>query len=634
MNLGRSRIRTRARYGGGASALVWDMTLPGNVVAFGASSMAGSQIATSGSGGTEDSLTNVVRAIQKLAAGSLAYTTVGGSQTVRPIDYILTGVNSTRQVRNRGVGGQTSGSGGTIAATAAAYAISPTFGASDFVILHQGDNGVSVPAVGNVELLAGGYAALRGSASTAVAANNFVQIVNTNGGQGSTGLLSGEPPGGDWALLKAASLRVQSDLNPGRVFSFHETLIDRTQSLDANDLVDRSRGVMPRSGAMNDGSHQYSSAATPTPARGYHVQADAVMTPLIDAWAGNTPFPLKQIIETVTPAVPAPGDSVGSIVAYGTGGTFSLDASNTQTDYAVSSSGALTRIGATPPLRDITWAAVKTVKPGGNDKVQPLIGVCERAASGVSRMVEFDGVSIIGMPDSKLANSVKMSLLMRLQSTDQSVVQNVMGAVSGNTQCIVRLLTGGTLDFSWRNAANTTLFSQTTAANFRTIDPVRWVGVCLDFTGAAVGINKIVTWIDPAGTTPTLTQDALGADSVRLDAPLAIAALTARGSSSTTYGKFRIGDFAIWRDYIDWTVLARRQEVANADGTPKSAWVSGGAVTNGLTPEFYFGGNAGDWRQCRIRGSSIPASPGATGQYFAFNSRERSPGVPGFLVTV
>lgn len=76
---------------------------------------------------------------------------------------------------------------------------------------------------------------------------------------------------------------MQSDLNPGRVFSFHETLIDRTTNLDANDLVDRSRGVMPRSGAMNDGSHQYSSPLTPTPARGYHVQSDAVMTPLIDA---------------------------------------------------------------------------------------------------------------------------------------------------------------------------------------------------------------------------------------------------------------------------------------------------------------------------------------------------------------
>lgn len=604
------------------------ITLPADVWAFGASSMAGAQLATdSGTAtGTDDSLTNTVRAIEGLGAGSLAYTTVGGSQVTRPIEYNLTGANASRKIRNRGVGGRTSGPTGTIFTDIDAARVSPGFGASDFMILHQGDNGVNPGTASRTEFLADGYAALRGAAPTQVTAGNFIQITNTQGGQGPTGILAGEPPGGARALLNAASLRVQSDLNPGRVFSFYETLIDRATGLDANDLIDRARGVSPRSCMMNDASHQI--------AKGYAIQADNVLTPVIDAWAGGTPFPLKQVIEAVTPATPAAGDAIGSIVAYGSGGTFSLDTSNTQSDYAVSSSGAITRIGATPPTRDITWAAVKTSKSGRFDKVQPLIGICERAASGVSRMVEFDGFSILGMPDSKLANSAKASVLFRLKSTDQSVAQAVFGAVGGTTQCAIRILTGGTLEFSWRNAGGTVIFNQTTAANFRTVDPVRWVGVCMDFTGAAVAINKITTWIDPAGTSPTLTQDALGADAVRLNAALAIGAFTAAGSSSTTYGKFCIGDFAIFNDYIDWSVLARRQEVANSDGTPKAAWVSGGGVTNGITPLMYMGGNAGDWRQCRLRGSSIPASPGASGQYMAFNCRERSAGVPGFLVTV
>lgn len=134
------------------------IALSASVWAFGASSMAGGQIAAATTGGTEDGFTNTVRAIEGLAANSLAYTTVGGSQTARPIDYNLTGVNSAYKIRNRAVSGQTTGSAGTIASTMSAA--SGSFGASDFMVLHQGDNGVSSSGNSNVELITGGYAAL------------------------------------------------------------------------------------------------------------------------------------------------------------------------------------------------------------------------------------------------------------------------------------------------------------------------------------------------------------------------------------------------------------------------------------------------------------------------------------------
>lgn len=599
------------------------ITMPASVWAFGASSMSGGHQAASSTGGTEDSLTNVVRAIEALAPGDLSYTTVSGSQTTRPIDYNLTGANASHKVRNRGVSGQTSGSGGTIVSTMTAAAGS--FGASDFMILHQGDNGINPTGASQVEALAGGFASMRSLAG----ARPFLQIVNTRGGRGSAGSLAGEPPGSGFALIKEAQLRIQNDLNPGRVISFHDILTERYSSPTADELTDLSQGVAPRSYMMNNGSHQV--------AKGYNLQSDAVMTPVIDAWAGGTPFPVKQIVEAVTPATPAAGDVIGSIVAYGSGGSFALDTSNTQADYAISSSGQITRIGATPPTRDITWMAVKCSKSGRFDKVQPRIGICERAAVGVSKLVQFDGHSIIGLPDSKLANSNKMTLLFRVQATDQSAIQTIFGSTN---QCAIRLLTGGTLDIVWRNAAGAVIFSKTTAANFRTVDGPRWVAVCLDLSDPAAEVTKLITWIVPATATSdtavhsTLTADTTTAFVARLDQPGAIAAASAALSAGATMGKFRLGDWTIFRDYIDFGVQARREEVSNSDGTPKTGWVSGGGVTNGITPNLRLAGNAGDFRQCRITGLRVPATPGASGQYLAYNGRDRSAGVPSYLETI
>ena len=637
-----------------AVPLVSDITLPGFVYLFGASSGAGGQIATAGSGGTEDSLTDVVRVIEKLPAASLSYTVSSNSgnraaRTPDPIAYNLTGANSALQIRNRGVGGQTSGSGGTIASTIAAAASG--FGASDFIVLHQGDNGITVPGSNNVELLAGGYAALRSSAAAQVAANNFVQVVNTQGGRGSAGSLAGEPPGGSWGLLKAASMRVQSDLTPGRVFSFHETLLDRSTGLNAGELTDLSQGMMPRTFAMNDGSHQID--------KGYNLQSAAVMTPLIDAWAGGIPFPLKQIVEAVTPSTPAAGDVIGNVICYGTGGTFSLDPSNTQTDYAISASGQITRIGATPPSRDITWMAVRITKPGRayvpspgasplEYKVQPLIGICERAASGVSRLVEFDGHCIMGVPDSKQTNGPIVTILMRLQHHFTGVDQQRVCGANLTSGWSVSLRTTGVVEIRFRNvgtAANAmskdisgTQFSPANAPNGR------WIAISIDMSSATPSLRKtdLVHWTDPASATTDLTvlsgtDQPANASTVNpvIDraTPWYIGAWTA-AAAGTAFARMRIADFTVFNGYIDFTVLANRQQVSNADATPKAAWVSSGGVTAGVTPYFRLGGNAGDWRNCRTTGTGIPATPGASGQYIAFNNRERSAGVPGFLVTV
>ena len=616
---GQRRVLAR----GGPAAASAEIIMPASVWAFGASSMAGAQVPASPNGGTDDSLTDVVRAIEGLPAGSLAYTTVGGSQTNRPIDYNLTGANAAHKIRNRGVGGSTSGSGGTIVSTMTAAA--GGFGASDFMVLHQGDNGIAAGQASAVELLAGGYEAMR----TQAGARPFVQIVNTQGGRGSAGAAAGEPPGSYFALLKAASYRVQDSLNPGKIFNFHHTLLERSTAADANDTADLGNGFAPRSYMMDDGSHQI--------AKGYGLQAAMVLLPVIDAWAGGTPFPLRQVIEAQAPAVPAAGDAIGSIVAYGSGGSFALDSSNAQTDYAVASNGAVTRIGAVPPARDITWAAVKTSKTGRFDKMQPLIGIAERAASGVSKLVEFDGKCVIGMPTSTLANSAKLTVLFRVRATDQSAVQIVLG---GTNQCRIEMRTNGTLDVVWRNAAATVIVSKTTAANFGTASADRWVALCIDLTDPAAEVTKLVTWAVPATATSdvavhaNLTADAVTAHLARLDTAMAIGFSSTSAVAGSVFAKMRIGDLTLWRDFIDFSVQATREIVSDAAGLPQAAWVSGGGVVSAKTPDLRLAGNAADFRLCRATGLAAPATPGAAGQYLGFNNQRRADLEWGYLSTV
>ncbi len=610
--------------GGGAAPVTTNITLPADVWAFGSSSTSGAQTATNGlASGPEDFLTNTVRAIEGLSAGSLAYTTVSGSQITRPIDYNLTGANSARKVKNRGISGQTSGSGGAIVGTMSTA--SSGFATGDFMLMHQGDNGISSTGPNSPETLAGGYAALRALAG----AHPYVQIISTQGGRGSAGALSGEGPGGPRATLNDVSYRIQCDLNPGKVASFHHPLIERSTPADANDTLDIDQGYAPRSHMMNDGSHQI--------AGGYNLQSDSWVTPVIDAWAGGTPFPLRQVIEAVAPSTPAAGDVIGSIVAYGSGGTFSLDATNVQTDYAVGSSGQITRVGATPAARDITWAAVKMSKSGRNDKVQPRIGIAERAASGVSRLVEFDGKSVIGMTDSKLANTAKLTLLFRVRAVDQGTAWNVFGSTN---QCNVRLLTNGTLDVVWRDPSATVIVNKNTAANFTTGSADRWVALCVDLSDPAAEVTKLITWAVPATATSdttvvaALTADTTTAHFARLDQPLAIGYPSVNANPGVNFAKMRLGDVMLYRDYIDFSVQATREIVSDAAGLPQAAWAAGLGVVLGITPDVRLQGLAADFRMCRTTGIASPASPGASGQYFGFTNQRRADGEWGYLTTI
>lgn len=574
---------------------------------YGASSMQGGQQVGNPVGGTQDIFTKTALFIDP----ALTYDPGAAN---RPVAYVMT---NGHRIRNRGQGGTTAAQ--IVAAMTADMA---NVAANDMVWLHQGDNAISGSTLNASETLLTAFADMR----TLAGARPFVQIVNTRGGRNfATTSNSPEPPGSFLPLVKDIVYRSLNDSTPGRVVDFHHTLMELNSTADANDLADIGLGSPPRSHMMTDGSHQINV--------GYDLQSDEITRPIIDAVEGGTPFAVRQIIEAVSPAVPAAGDVIGSLVAYGSGGTWSLDASNTQADYGVNAAGQFTRIGAVRPSRDIVWATVKASKPGRFDRVSKRIGLCERAAPGESRLVQFDGASIIGSNESKMANSSRMTLIMRLQAVDQSVIQMVLG-LNASQGAQIRLLTGGTLDINWRNAAGTIIVSKTTSALFRTTDAPRWVALSLDLSNPAAEVTELVHWAVPATAVQdvavhaNLTADTTTAHLARLALPMAIGHNTIGVSTGNpaAFGKFRFGDFYIFNEYLDFKTQARRELISDAAGAPLASWVSGGGVIDGFIPLLGLRGRAGDLRQCRTIGSA--------NQKMGFNQIRRADGEAGYLVTV
>ena len=376
--------------------------------------------------------------------------------------------------------------------------------------------------------------------------------------------------------------------------------------------------------------------------------ADSLFTPLIDAIGGGARFPVRQVVESVAPATPAANDVVGTIVTYGSGGSLGLAASNTQTDYAVSSSGVVTRIGSTLPSRDITWAQVAGTKTNKRTLVQRMVGIAERAAAGTSNLVEFNGSVILGQAESKLAHGPIITILMRLQhyfttGTDQ------LRLCGANTNWSVTLRNTGVVEVRFKNQAVPAVNVLSKDVTGAICSPAaapngRWLAISIDLSDSTPANRKthVVTWVDP--TSPTIDTALLagtnqpgnaGTISCNIDraSPWNLGIGTS-SSKTAEWTKARVGDFTYFTSFIDFTVLANRQEVSNTNGTPKSAWLIANGVTAGVTPYMHLSGNASDFRMCRFVGTGAPASPGATGEYWGAGVRNSAPGVPGFLANV
>jgi hypothetical protein len=513
-------------------------------------------------------------------------------------------------LHNRGVSGRKTTEIATDEANCAA-----SVGASDFKFLHQGDNqDAGVTDVQFVDSVMTQFAAGRTSLSISLPATNFIHLVNTYGGMNAGRTDSAEKIGDKTTGKKEIIHRKLNALQQGAVAAFYWTLQDHAADYgyqDAtNDPIDISKGISPRGFMISDGSHmnQY----------GYNVIAQYLLTPILAGVNGGCPFINRQFLNPVTPASPAGGDVIGTPNVFGTGATYSLAATNTQTDYTINAStGSITRIGATPPTRDFTQVHIQTAKSGKTSRVQKNVWVGEKAASGVSSLVRFDGYGVIGHVASDWAVAATLTVIFRLRGAAgaDSVSQTVFAQAGSTGGVTITRNASNQIDILFRQASNTSILSMTSASNtFRNSDGQKWVMASIDIPS---GLAKCTTFVTPTTTVVTITNSA-GANTALLADNTAKVTMTnqhgfaAVGSGPTfsqlasARGKFDIGDFWMGAVYLDPTVQANRELFVDSGGSPLPALLAtSDGVVSGTSPLLYCRGNATDWRLCNFIPSTV-----------------------------
>lgn len=543
-------------------------------------------------------------------------------------------VSNGKILHNRGISGNTVtpyGASGLVRIDTRCSHDVP-IGATDLAVLHIGDNNVIAGDAAAVTNLVAAMASMRTSVD--VSSRPYLQCVNTRGGINVA--TYSEPPMGYYPAYKDALFRKFEAVARGKVWDFYLTLMDHANDFGlqdlTNDQADIDKGCSPRGFMISDGSHNNQF--------GYKVNSRYVLVPVVDAIEGGTPFAVRQNIVAQSPSSPAGGDVIGSVNMFGSGGTCALDASNTQTDYAISSTGQITRVGSTLPARDLTQVKVQLSKTGRNARVQPNIWVGEKAKAGDSHLVEFDGYSGLNTFASPWSNAARLLVVFRLQggTGQDGVLNNILG---GTSQMLLRRLSGNSLDVVWRTSksGNAVIGSWTSANNlFRVGDTPRWVALAIDVPNGTAIMNHWTasttgtTVANSAGAQTTLTGDAT--QLVRLDQPIGFgntAYSLSAGQIGTQIGCFRIGD--LWMGspatIPDMSTQLNRELFSTSAGTaPNSTLVNSvDGVTGGMTPFLYARGNAADWRRANFIG-------GSADNWGFTNWKNASTGERGYLKTI
>lgn len=575
--------RQVAGWGGAAAAEDPIITLARDIFIPGSSSITGNG---DGSGVT------VLSALAALIdAGA-----VTSSETVDGTNFPIHTVTAGGVLHNWGIGGQSHSA--IEARWAAAF---DEVGASDIAFLHIGDNGVT----GNVQAIDLIYNSMAAMRALLAGTNPRGLLVNTRGGWNTGRTAVSESPGAVWYAIKEVLFRRYSLLEPGRVIDFFWALLDNAADYglrDANDQADIDDCLSPRGFMLTDGSHMGQ--------HGYQVVARELVK-AVAAIQGKTPWGARQFLTPQRPSTPAAGDVIGTAGVFGslTGATVELGADNTQTDYAVASNGQITRIGATPPTRDLVRVPHTWRKAGHPAQTQRMVFVGERAAVGAPpSLVRFDGFSLIAPHMSRWSNPMKLLIVGRFRGApgEDGILNNMLG---GTNQCLLRRNANNAMDWVWRNNSATVIASITSASNlWRNADGPRWCALEID---VAAAVARMVHWATPAAATTVANgasaQTALAAAPTapaRLDVAMGFAHSaatigTTAANQGMEIGSFDIGPFYIIPDYLDMTVQANRELFCNSDGSPK-ATPSNGVVGALAEANFIGRGNATDWRMCNF----------------------------------
>lgn len=601
--------------GGGGSAEDPTITLARNYFFVGASSVDGDQDSTG--------VTIAQDLAHRVDAGA-----VDSTENVDSITYPIHTVTGGSVVHNWGVGGETYAQIETRFTNAF-----DQVGATDFCLLHIGDNSISGGTVNGITLVYDDMVAMR---ALLAEGNPRMMAVNTRGGWNTGRTAVAESPGSYFYAMKENLFSKYMALDAEAGIDFFWTLLNHAADYgyqDAtNDPLDIEKAVSPRGFMVTDGSHMNQ--------HGYRVVQRYAIEPAVAAIEGKAPWGPRQFITPQRPSSTAGGDVMGDPAIFGSmaGATAALAASNTQSDYAVASDGEITRVGATPPSRDLIRVPITWSKSGHPAQTQEHIYVGEKAAAGAApSLVRFDGASIISPPVSKWSNSLKLLVVGRFRGAagEDGVLNNILGATS---QCLLRRNANNAMDWVWRNGSGTVIASITSASNlWRNSDSPRWCALEID---VAAAVARMVHWVTP-GTATTVAnggsaQTALAAaptDPARLNVAMGFGhsqsgLSTAAANLGVDVGSFDIGPFYIIPDAVDMTVQANRELFCDSSGNPLAP-PSNGIVGSMAEACFIGRGNATDWR---MRDFFVGA--GAPNEFSYHHWKRAADAERGYLTTV
>lgn len=538
-------------------------------------------------------------------------TASGGSQPVHT-------VSNGKKMHNRAVSGD-----GYSAIETKVAAQAADFASTDMAFLHIGDNGITPDTAGADLTLYNSHATI--AASVGIGSRPYVQCVNTRGGFRTSDSQITELVGSYYPTMKELLFRRLHAIHPGKVLDFFHTLQNHANDYGlqdvTNDQNDLDKGYSPRGFMLSDGSHMDQD--------GYKTVSRYAVVPVIDAVEGGTPFALRQFITPVRPTSPAAGDVMGDIVMYGSGGSCSLAASNTQTDHAVASNGRITRVGTGLQTRDLNKVHTQFDKSGRPNRVQKHIMVGELAGAANAGMVEFDGYSHISQLVTHGLASPRLLIVARLDrapgtdGTQQALWPGTFFR-TGNTIDSTVFCTSGT-------NVGTSLINMTSGGLFTVANPPRWFIASVDIPN---GIVKGGTFTTPTSYT-AITNNASATTRLQADTSQTIGigkfafghsqAGLSSGNLGTKLGNFRLNDFYVAPYYRDPALQATRELFADSSGNPTAAMFSADGAIDGMTPWIYARGTATDWRMCNFKGSDA-------GDYGFHHWKNPSTGEAGYLV--
>ena len=303
----------------------------------------------------------------------------------------------------------------------------------------------------------------------------------------------------------------------------------------------------------------------------------------------------------------ADGAALGQLVFTGTATAFALAdyAGTPSTDFAVSATGAVTRLGAAPLTEGLAQLMVAATNANGT-LYSPLDLYVTRASTVTApamRTIAAPGLSLgarqaFGAADTGVA-ALSFALWINPDAWNKTLFHT---GKSGTTNPLVlSLLTNGKLRMTTRNGAGTQAIIS--GAAVLATGAAKWVFGKITPLAAQLYIN------DTADTLTGTFQGTGSFDFVTgtiITAPFWLASATANQLLEPA-GAFTggCGFLAFWDADIDWSVQATRRQLMNADFTPLAGRTPYSAV-GGTAPRMEMWGGLGDWLYGTPDGSNGP----------------------------